>query len=63
MSTNLGTILNFDEKAKIRGTLNAVYNYPSFELEFTNRAGNRQDGWFTNPSLSTDYYAFIAVSA
>lgn len=53
---------SFDEKAKIRGCLNSVCQYPSFELKMTSRGGSRLDGWFFS-ALSTDYYAFIAVSA
>lgn len=51
---------NFDEKVKVRGCLNQVYGYPSFEVSFVNRAGDVQAGWFA-ADLSADYYAFIGV--
>ena len=54
--------INFDEKAKIRGCLNSVYQYPSFELEMTTRSGVRREGWFFS-ALSTDFYSFVGVSA
>lgn len=54
---------NFDEKAKIRGCLNSVYQYPSFELEMTSRGGTRREGWFVSDAISTDYYAYIGVFA
>lgn len=54
---------NVDEKIKYRNCLNSVLQYPSFELEFTNKAGNRQTGWFMNAQLSTDYYALYCVFA
>lgn len=56
------SLVNFDEKAKVRGCLNSVLQYPSFELKMTARSGARRDGWFFS-ALSTDYYAFISVSA
>ena len=52
--------VNFDEKLKIRGSLNSVLAYPSFEVSLINRGGHQQDGWFTQ-QLSTDYYAYIGV--
>lgn len=62
LSTNNGTI-NFDEKAKIRGCLNSILQYPSFELEMTSRSGIRKEGWFLANTVQTDYYAFIGVFA
>ena len=52
--------VNFDEKAKIYNCLNSVLQYPSFEIQFVNRAGVVQPGWFCQ-KLSTDYYSFIGV--
>lgn len=52
--------INFDEKTKIRGCLNKVLGFPSFEMSLLNKAGNVQDGWFMQ-NLSTDYYAYISV--
>lgn len=54
--------VHFDEKAKIYGCLNSVYQYPSFEVSFINRVQEIQTGWFCQ-SLSTDYYAYIGVYA
>ena len=51
---------NFDEKVKVRGCLNKVYGYPSFEVSMLNKNNYVQDGWFTQ-ALSTDYYAYISV--
>lgn len=53
---------NFDEKVKVRGCLNTILQYPSFEVSLVNRGGQVQDGWFVQP-LSTDYYSFIGVYA
>lgn len=53
---------HFDEKVKVRGCLNQVYQCPSFEVSLVNRGGQVQDGWFVQ-SLSTDYYAIIGVYA
>lgn len=58
-----GHTVNFDEKAKIRGCLNDVCQYPSFELEMTTRSGTRREGWFMASTIHTDYYAFIGVFA
>lgn len=55
------SVLNIDEKAKYRGCLNQIQQYPSFEVSYINKSGIRQDGWFTNNSLCTDYYSFIGV--
>ena len=52
--------INFDEKTKIRGCLNQVLGFPSFEMSLLNKGGNVQDGWFMQ-NLSTDYYAYISV--
>lgn len=38
-----------------------MLQYPSFELQFTNKSGNRQDGWFISDKMQTDYYAYIGV--
>lgn len=51
---------HFDEKVKIRGCLNSVYAYPSFEVQFKNKGNQFQDGWLMQ-QLSTDYYTFIGV--
>lgn len=51
---------HLDEKVKVRGCLNSVYGYPSFEVSLKNKANYVQDGWFVQP-LSTDYYTFIGV--
>ena len=56
-------VVNFDEKAKIRGCLNSILQYPSFELEMTSRSGVRREGWFLANTIQTDYYAFIGVFA
>lgn len=53
----------FDEKLKVHGCLNQVLGCPSFEIQLVDRAGNIRDGWFANMDLSTDYYAYIGVSA
>lgn len=53
----------FDEKAKTCGCLNRPLPVLSFEVQFVNRAGNVQPGWFVAPGLSTDWYAFVNVSA
>ncbi len=52
--------VDFDEKVKVRGCLNSVYSYPSFEVSLLNKKNCIQDGWFTQ-NLSTDYYAYIGV--
>ena len=54
---------NFDEKLKVHGCLNQVLGCPSFEIQFVDKANNIHDGWFANMDLSTDYYAYIGVSA
>lgn len=51
----------FDEKVKVRGCLNSVYGYPSFELQLNNRANQIQDGWFIDKQHTTDYYTYIGV--
>lgn len=53
----------FDEKLKVHGCLNQVLGCPSFELQLVDKAGNIRDGWFASQDLSTDYYAYIGVSA
>ena len=53
--------INFDEKAKVYGVLNQILQYPSFEIQFVNRAGGVQPGWFCQKNLSTDYYSFVGV--
>lgn len=58
--TKNGLSVNFDEKAKIYNCLNSVLQYPSFEIQFQNRANQIQKGWFCQ-NLSTDYYSFIGV--
>ena len=55
--------VNFDEKIKIRGCLNIVYGYPSFEVQLNNRCNQIQDGWFIDKNHVTDYYAYIGVYA
>ena len=52
-----------DEKVKIKGYLNRILEYPSFELSFVNRSGHEQVGWFADRDRETDYYVFIAVFA
>ena len=54
---------NFDEKLKVHGCLNQVLGCPSFELQLIDKAGNIRDGWFASQDLSTDYYAYIGISA
>ena len=58
--TKNGLSVNFDEKAKIYNCLNSVLQYPSFEIQFVNRVGGVQPGWFCQ-KLSTDYYGYIGV--
>ncbi len=62
VDTSIGKLC-FDEKFKIRGLMNQVLQYPSLEVSFLNKSGYVQDGWFVNDDLSTDYYAYIGVSA
>lgn len=62
VDTSIGK-LNIDEKFKIKGLMNQVLQYPSLEISFVNKGGIIQDGWFVNDNLSTDYYAYIGVSA
>lgn len=62
VDTSIGK-LNIDEKFKIRGLMNQVLQYPSLEVSFLNKSGYVNDGWFVNDDLSTDYYAYIGVSA
>ena len=52
--------VHFDEKSKIYNCLNSVLQYPSFEIQFVNRANQIQTGWFTQ-KLSTDFYSFVGV--
>ena len=52
---------HFDEKVKIRGCLNSVYRYPSFELQLNNKGNCLQDGWFIDKQHTTDYYTYIGV--
>ena len=59
--TKNGLSINFDEKAKVYGVLNQILQYPSFEIQFVNRAGGVQPGWFCQKNLSTDYYSFVGV--
>ena len=54
---------NFDEKCKYAGCLNQVLEYVGIEVSILNKANTIQDGWFLNDALSTDYYAFIGLSA
>lgn len=54
---------NFDEKCKCYGCLNKVQQFPSLECSIVNKAGYVQDGWFVASNISTDYYAFIGLSA
>lgn len=56
-------IVNIDEKCKIRGLLNQVIPWPSFEIITKNKYGNYFEGWFVNQNNVTDYYAFISVFA
>ena len=58
--TKNGLSVNFDEKAKIYNCLNSVLQYPSFEIQFVNRVGGVQPGWFCQ-KLSTDFYSFVGV--
>ena len=51
-----------DEKVKIKGGFaNRLLDYPSFELSFVNRRGERQPGWFLSDYSLTDYYSLIAA--
>lgn len=52
-----------DEKVKIKGYINRILEYPSFELSFVNRSGRVQVGWVADKNRETDYYVFIAVFA
>lgn len=55
--------LNFDEKCKCYGCMNSILQYPSFEISLDLRYGDRLEGWFVNPRLKTDYYAFLGIFA
>lgn len=55
--------MNVDEKVKYHGCLNQVCQFPSFEVSFMNKSGYRQDGWFIDSTLSTDYYSIIGIYA
>ncbi len=62
LNTKNNLSVHFDEKAKIYGCLNSVYQYPGFEISLVNRAQQIQDGWFCQ-NLSTDYYSYVGVFA
>lgn len=50
-----------DEKLKIRGLLNSVIEFPSFEIMRIDRSGNYSEGWFIDSRNETEYYAFLSV--
>lgn len=50
-----------DEKLKIRGLLNSVIEFPSFEVMRIDRSGNYSEGWFIDSGNETEYYAFLSV--
>lgn len=50
-----------DEKLKIRGLLNSVIEFPSFEITRIDRSGNYSEGWFVDSRNETEYYAFLSV--
>ena len=50
-----------DEKLKIRGLLNTVIDFPSFEITRIDRSGSYSEGWFIDSNNETEYYAFISV--
>ena len=56
-------IARVDEKAKIYKCIGEVINWPSFEITFLNRAGERSAGWFANPENTTTHYAIISIAS
>lgn len=38
-----------------------VYQFPSLECAFTDKAKNQRVGWFLNPVSLTDFYVFINI--
>ena len=56
-------IARVDEKAKTYKCLNEVIGWPSFEITFLNRAGERSAGWFANPESTTTHYAYVSIAS